>query len=93
MKAPLPMKAPPPMPRRVAPAVQFRGEIEKAEAAGLAREDMTLRLTHTDMSKLRRDASLAVADISFSGGEMRFLGVKVEVGGVPDSVLEHPKLD
>ena len=87
------MKGPPLISRRAPPAVHFRGEIEKAEAAGLAREDMTLRLTLTDVSKLKRDASLAVADISFSGGAMWFLGVKVEAGGVPVSVLQHPELD
>ena len=91
MKAPS-LKAPPPPARRAAPAVHFRGEIEKAEEAGFAREDMVLRLTLTDVSKLKRDTSLAVADISFSGGAMRFLGVRVEVGGVPESVLQHPEL-
>jgi hypothetical protein len=54
---------------------------------------MTLRLTLTDVSKLKRDESLAVADISFSGGEMWFLGVRVEAGGVPVSLLQHPELD
>jgi hypothetical protein len=87
------LKAPSPPARRAAPAVHFRGEIEKAEAAGFAREDMVLRLTLTDESKLKRDTSLAVADISFSGGAMRFLGVRVEGGGVAESVLQHPKLD
>jgi hypothetical protein len=87
------MKAPTLTPRRAEPAVHFRGEIEKAEAAGLAREDMILRLTFTDVSKLKRDASLAVADISFSGGAMWFLGVRVEAGGLPESVLQHPELD
>jgi hypothetical protein len=93
MKSPHPTKSPPPIARLVAPAVQFRGEIEKAEAAGLTRDDMTLRLTHADADKLKRDVSLAVADISFSGGAMRFLGVKVEAGGVPISVLLHPELN
>jgi hypothetical protein len=87
------MKSPPPILRRPAPAVHFRSEIEKAEASGLAREDMTLRLTHADVSHLKRDASLAVADISFSGGVMRFLNVKVEAGGVSESVLQHRELD
>ena len=91
MKAP--MKAPPLVSRRATPAVHFRGEIEKADAAGFARADMTLRLTLADASKLKRDASLAVADISFSGGAMSFLGVKVETGGVLESVLQHPELD
>jgi hypothetical protein len=87
------MKGPPLTSRRAPPAVQFRGEIEKAEATGLVREDMTLRLTLTDVSKLKRDESLAVADISFSGGEMWFLGVRVEAGGVPVSAPQHPELD
>ena len=83
------MKGPSLPPRRPAPAVYFRGEIEKAEAAGLAREDMVLCLTHADVSKLKRDPSLAISDISFSEGTMRFLGVKVELGGVTVSALEH----
>ena len=84
------MKTPPLPARRAPPAAHFRGEIEKAEAAGAAREDMVLRLTRGDASKLKRDPGLAVADISFFEGAMRFLGVKVEEGGVPESVLQHP---
>ena len=85
------MKSPAPSPRRAAASTHFRGEIEKAEAAGVARDDMTLRLTLSDVSQLRRDATLAVADISFAGGVMRYLGVKVEQGGVPVSVLSRPE--
>jgi hypothetical protein len=73
--------------QRAVAAIHFRAEIEKAEAEGVAREDMTLRLTLNDVNQLRRDASLAVADISFAGGVMRYLGVKVEQGGVGQSVL------
>lgn len=87
------MKPPSLPPRRPAPAVYFRGEIEKAEAAGLAREDMVLCLTHADASKLKRDPSLAISDISFSEGTMRFLGVKVLAGGVTVSALEQPDLE
>jgi hypothetical protein len=87
------MKGPPPISRRPEPAVHFRGEIEKAEAAGLTREEMTLRLTLADVSKLKRDPSLAVADIRFAEGAMWFLGVKVEAGGVPVSVLLHPEYE
>ncbi|MDB5447664.1 MAG: hypothetical protein JWQ97_2981 [Phenylobacterium sp.] len=75
----------------MAASAHFRGEIEKAEAAGVAREDMTLRLTLSDVNQLRRDGTLAVADISFTGGVMRYLGVKVEQGGVPASVLSRPE--
>lgn len=87
------MKTIPGQQRRAPAAEHFRGEIEKAEATGVGREDMTLRLTFSDMSRLRRDPTVAVADISFVGGVMRFLGVKVLEGGVAESVLEAPGLD
>jgi hypothetical protein len=72
---------------RLSTAERFRREIEAAEADGVARGDMRLRLTLGDMSKLRRDGSLAVSDISFTGGVMRFLGVHVEQGGFSESSL------
>jgi hypothetical protein len=83
------VKAPPP--RRAAAAVHFRTEIEKAASEGVAREDMTLRLTLNDVNQLRRDGTLPVADISYAGGVMRYLGVKVEQGGVPESVLARER--
>ena len=85
-----PVKSPAPALRRAPAATYFRAEIEKAEAAGLAREDMTLRLTLNDVNQLRRDASLPVEDISFTGGVMRYLGVRIEQGGVAASVLVGP---
>ncbi|HEV2363616.1 MAG TPA: hypothetical protein VGS12_05380 [Caulobacteraceae bacterium] len=51
---------------------------------------MTLRLTFADDNQLKRDGSLALEDISFKGGIMRYLGVRIERGGVRESVLEHP---
>jgi hypothetical protein len=87
------MKTSPGQDRRGRAADHFRGEIDKAEAAGVAREDMTLRLTLGDVHQLRRDSSLAVTDISFIGGVMRFLGVKVAEGGVPQSTLEAPSAE
>jgi len=51
---------------------------------------MTLHLTLNDVNQLRRDATLPVADLSFAGGVMRFLGVRVEQGGVSTSVLLGP---
>ena len=48
---------------------------------------MTLRLTYGDASLLKRDRALGVSDISFAGGSMRVLGVRVEEGGVPESEL------
>lgn len=83
------MKAPQPAPARRSPAIHFRGEIEKAVADGVTPDDMTLRLTFSDMHKLKRDPDLAVADISFADGVMRYLGVKVEQGGVAESALDR----
>jgi hypothetical protein len=70
-------------------AQRLRNEIEKAEADGFRREDMLLRLTFGDVSQLKRDASLALEDVSFAGGVMRFLSVRIEQGGVAESVLER----
>jgi hypothetical protein len=72
------------------PAIRFRSEIERAEADGIPREDMTLRLTLSDVHKLKRDPDLAVADISFGDGVMRFLGVRIEEGGIAESALDRP---
>ena len=83
------MTRPLPSSRRASAADYFRQEIGKAEAQGVSRDDMTLHLTLGDVNKLRRDRSLAVADISFAGGTMRYLGVKIEQGGVATSVLRH----
>ena len=52
---------------RTSAAAHFRSEIEKAEAAGVSRDDMTLLLTRTDVDWLKRDRSLAVSDIVNSG--------------------------
>jgi hypothetical protein len=58
-------------------------------ADGVAPDDMTLRLTLRDANLLSRDPSTPVADISYAGGAMRFLGVRIEKGGVPDSTLDR----
>ncbi len=82
-----PMKPEHSVPSHRSPAGRLRKQIEGAEAGGLGRPEMTLRLTHADASLLKRDPELAVADISFADGVMRFLGVKVEAGGVTVSEL------
>ena len=87
------MKKSPSASVRLSPASQFLREIEKAEADGVAREDMVLQLTYSDAQQIKRDSSLAVADVSFSEGVMRFLGVKVEQGGVSVSALQRERLD
>lgn len=69
-------------------AAHFRDAIGKALEEGAGQDDMTLRLTLSDFSELKRDGSIAVEDISFKGGEMRYLGVKVTGGGVDASRLD-----
>lgn len=74
---------------RRSPATVFRQQIEAALAEGHVCEDLTLRLTLNDSTALRRDRDLPVADLSYAGGVMRFLGVKVEQGGVAASTLDR----
>ena len=68
-------------------AERFRAEIEAALADGSSADEMTLRLTRTDVDHLKRDNAIPVSDISFASGEMRFLGVRIEPGGVDASRL------
>jgi hypothetical protein len=76
------------VPARIRPA-EFRHAIAAAEADGVAREAMVLRLTLRDDAELKRDPAVAMDEISFVGGEMRFLGVRVVAGGVPVSSLDR----
>ena len=78
----------PPIKPRVPIAVQLREAIAGAEAEGHARPDMTLHLTRADDSLLRRDRSVAIEDIRFQDGAMRYLDVRVVVDGVAVSALE-----
>lgn len=77
---------PPPLP----PATVFQRRIADALADGAAAGDLTLRLTLGDARRLRRDADVPLEAISYLGGEMHFLGVKVVEGGVEASLLERP---
>ena len=80
--------APPPGPNVRRSAEILRNAIDKALEDGVTRDDMLLRLTHGDAAELKRDRTLAIEDISFAGGVMRFLGVKVTPGGVTTSRLD-----
>lgn len=75
--------------RVIQPALSLRRVIDEALAEGAAPQDLVLELTHADASSLKRDRTLAVEDISFAGGTMRFLGIKVHVGGVTISRLDR----
>jgi hypothetical protein len=68
---------------------QVRDWIATAELAGHAAGDMLLRLTTSDASTLKRHPAVAVHEVTFVSDEMRFLGVKVQEGGVSDSLLER----
>ena len=82
-----PSTAPPKPPR--SPDVRFRPQIAAALSEGATLDDLILRLTLNDASRLSRDREIAVSDISFTDGVMRYLGVRVEKGGVPESVLDR----
>jgi hypothetical protein len=83
----MPPRPPPPPAPPQPPGQKFRTAIEKAKLDGLDPSAMMLRLTLGDVSRLKRDPSIAADDISFSGDEMRYLGVKVTPGGVETSAL------
>lgn len=65
----------------------LREAIAEADGQGADRAGLTLHLTHRDAALLKRSPAVAMEEISFLGGEMRFLGVKVEVGSVTVSSL------
>ena len=75
--------------RRGTSAEEARYSIEQAEADGVAREDMTLRMTLRDVSELKRDPKVAMEDIHYGPEGMRYLGVLVEQGGVTQSTLDR----
>lgn len=81
------MKPPPSASPRPTVAARFRTEIERAASEGVEPDRMALHLTLGDVEQLKRDRTLPVADISFAGGTMRYLGVKVVKGDVAASVL------
>ncbi len=74
-----PARVQPPVPA-LPPAQQFRAAISSAQTNGADVSAMLLHLTLRDEAKLRRDRSVPLDDITFSDGEMRFLGVKVVIG-------------
>lgn len=58
-------------------AVDFANLVNKAVADGADPATLALRLTLRDESEMKRNRIIAVSDISFAGGQMRFLGVRV----------------
>lgn len=87
-----PLKVPAPAATKTPPLLRsadFRQAIVKAQAEGAGADDLILRLTLRDESELKRDPTVKVDEISFAGGVMRFLGVKVVAGGVAVSSLDR----
>src|SRR3569623_156902 len=83
-----PIVAKPPRPK----IPEFRAAIAQAVADGIDRDTLVLRLTLRDESDLRRNPSVAVEEISYADGAMRYLGVRV-VGGGTESVLDTSGLE
>ncbi|MDB5463827.1 MAG: hypothetical protein JWP23_2216 [Phenylobacterium sp.] len=75
--------------RRGSAAEEARFAIEQADADGVVRTAMTLRMTLRDVSELKRDPKVAMADISYGPDGMRYLGVAVDQGGVTQSTLDR----
>ena len=77
-------------------ALRFKTEIERAESEGVSLDDLTLHLTLGDVEHLKRDRAVPIPDISFAGGIMEYLGVKVVKvvkGDAPLSVLRRRVAD
>jgi hypothetical protein len=68
--------------------VDLRQAIETAEAAGGARDAMTLHLTFRDAALIKRSREVTVDEVRFTDGVMHFLGVKVIIGDVAMSNLQ-----
>jgi len=86
MSSPQPQK---PARRRGSSAEEARYLIEAADADGVKRAAMTLRMTLRDVSELKRDPKVATADISYGPDGMKYLGVAVDQGGVTQSTLDR----
>ncbi len=67
--------------------VRLRDEILAAEAAGAKKSAMLLQLTPRMDSAIKRSPLIAPTDIAFVDGQMRYLGVLVNVGDVTVSAL------
>lgn len=70
----------------------LRVAIQRGEDDGVMRQDMLLRLTLRDVSLIKRSPSVKTDEVSFVGGDMRFLGVKIVQGPYAISALEAPAL-
>jgi hypothetical protein len=75
--------------RRGSAAEEARLAIEAADADGVDRAAMTLRMTLRDAAELKRDPKVPMADIRYGPDGMTYLGVAVDQGGVTQSTLDR----
>ena len=66
----------------------LRAAVTKAEADGVSRDTMLLRLTFRDESLIKRSPEVGLDEVSFIDGEMRFVGVRVKVRIPPNRSLQ-----
>lgn len=69
----------------------LRKVIATAQADGVANRHLTLHLSRRDLAILKRSPDVAVHEIRFADGEMKFLDIKVAADPVDLSCLERPK--
>ncbi|MES2036098.1 MAG: hypothetical protein V4466_18170 [Pseudomonadota bacterium] len=81
-------KQPPSLP--ASPTIaQLRDAIAQAQGEGIRAKDMVLHLTLRDESRIKRSRDVAMDEVSFNDGEMRFLGIRVITGDVTVSALDR----
>jgi hypothetical protein len=78
---------------RITVAHRFKAEIEQAALEGVPLADLTLNLTIGDIEQLKRDRTIPLADISFAGGAMTYLGVNIVKAAAPPSTLRRQEAD
>ncbi len=66
----------------------LRAAVAKALEDGSNIADLRLRLTRRHEAQLKRSPEVGLDEVSFSNGEMRFLGVKVLAGPINESILD-----
>lgn len=66
---------------------QIRQWIAASDRDGTAHSDVELRLSHRDLSGLKRSPDVMVDEISFANGVTTFLGVEISEVAVSSSSL------
>lgn len=78
-----------PTPRVGGPNIaDLRAAVARALEDGSNIKDLRLRLTRRQEADIKRSTEVTLDEVSFANGEMRFLGVKVLAGHIPESFLD-----